>query len=236
VQVVLFAVVDRLTNQITTPWHLLFSVAAVALSFWLARKGRTGLALYLGILGALHLWWNATSRGNWLGILHGGTNDDVELWWMALFTIVAASWALRGQLTAERVTRLVVLLLIVTLMRQRDFIENPFSPFFGFAGIVFIAFSLVWDIATSGSWTNDDSPGLPRISRVFLYLGSILLTATVLNWAVTIHDLDTVEKFTGGTALVGFDRFGKPLIYAAFAIALALPAHAPRARASESAT
>jgi hypothetical protein len=42
-------------------------------------------------------------------------------------------------------------------------------------------------------------------------------------------------KFTGGTALVGFDRFGKPLIYAAFAIALALPAHAPIARASESA-
>ncbi len=164
-------------------------------------------------------------------MLHGRTNDDVELWWMALFTATAAWWALRGTLSAERVTRLVVVLLILSLMRQRDFIENPFSPFFGFAGIVFIAFSLVWDIATSGAWTNGDSPALPRISRVFLYLGSILLTATVLNWAVTIHDLDTVEKFTGGTALVGFDRFGKPLIYAAFAIALALPAHAPRTRA-----
>ncbi len=70
--------------------------------------------------------------------------------------------------------------------------------------------------------------GLPRISRVFLYLGAILLTATVLNWAVTIHDLDTVEKFTGGTALVGFDRFGKPLLYAAFAILLATPASAGR--------
>ena len=144
-------------------------------------------------------------------------------------------WTIRGRLTPQRVTRLVVLLLIVTLMRQRDFIENPFSPFFGFAGIAFIAFSLVWDIATSGSWTNEDSPRLPRISRVFLYLGSILLTATVLNWSVTIHDHDTIEKFKGGAALVGFDRFGKPLIYAAFAIALALPANAPRARAAESA-
>ena len=236
IQVALFAVVDRLTNDVTTPWQLLFSVATLVLAFVLARKGRGGLALYLGILGALHLWWHVTSRGQWLGFLHGSTHDNVELWWTALFTLAAGWWTLRGELTAARVTRLVVLLLIVTLMRQREFIENPFSPFFGFAGIAFIAFSLVWDIATSGSWTNDDSPRLPRISRVFLYLGSILLTATVLNWAVTIHDLDTVEKFTGGAALVGFDRFGKPLIYAAFAIALALPANAPRTRASESAT
>jgi hypothetical protein len=235
-QVALFALVDRLTNQVTTPYHLLFSTGMLVLSVVLAGRGRRGLALYVGIFGALHLWWNVTSRGNLLEMLRGGGNDAVELCWIAVFTIAAVWWTMRGELTAPRVTRLVVLLLILTLMRQRDFIENPFSPFFGFAGIGFIAFSLVWDIATSGSWTNDDSPRVPRISRVFLYLGSILLTATVLNWAVTIHDLDTVEKFTGGAALVGFDRFGKPLIYAAFAIALAMPAHTPIERASQSAT
>ena len=223
VQLTLFGVVDQMTNKVTGPWHLLFSVGSLVLSGWLARKGRRGLALYLGILGALHLWWTATTRGNVLGLLNGVTDEAVELWWMAMFTAVAAGWTARNELTAPRVTRLVVLLLILTLMRQRDFIENPFSPFFGFAGIFFIAFSLVWDISTSGSWTNADSPNLPRVNRVFLYLGSILLTATVVNWSVTIHDLDTVEKFTGGAALIGFDRFGKPLLYAAFAIALAMP-------------
>lgn len=227
VQLALFALVDRLTNEWTTPWHLLFSAAMLGLSIWLARRGQRGLALYLGIFGALHLWWNVTTRGHWLGILRGSSNEAVELWWMAAFTLAAVWWALRRELSAERVTRLVVLLLILTLMRQRDFIENPFTPFFGFAGIGFIAFSLVWDIATSGSWTNDDSPRMPRISRVFLYLGAILLTATLMNWAVTIHDLATVKKFTGDAALLGFDRFGKPLLYAAFAIALALPATAP---------
>ena len=225
VQIALFGVVDQLTNKVAGPWHLLFSAGSLGLSVWLARKGRRGLALYLGILGALHLWWTATTRGNVLGMFHGVTDEAVELWWMGLFTAVAAWWTARQELTAPRVTRLVVLLLILTLMRQRDFIENPFSPFFGFAGIFFIAFSLVWDISTSGSWTNGDSPHLPRVHRVFLYLGAILLTATVVNWAVTIHDLDTVEKFTGEAALVGFDRFGKPLLYAAFAIALAMPAN-----------
>lgn len=230
-QTSLFALVDQLTNKVTEPWQLLFSVGMLAASVALARNGRRGLALYLGILGALHLWWKATSRGSVLGFLHGTTDDNIELLWMVVFTVVAGWWTLRRELTALRVTRLVVLLLILTLMRQRDFIENPFSPFFGFAGIFFIAFSLVWDISTSGSWTNADSVNLPRVHRVFLYLGSILLTATVLNWAVTIHDLDTVEKFTGGTALVGFDRFGKPLLYAAFAIALAMPPNR-RARAN----
>jgi hypothetical protein len=40
---------------------------------------------------------------------------------------------------------------------------------------------------------------------------------------VTTHDLDSVEKFAGDAALLGFDRFGKPLLYSAFAILLTLP-------------
>ncbi len=220
----LFTLVNQMSGRFTDFWHLALSGALLAVAVWLARRGRAGLALYLGIFGLLHLWWEVTQRDHFLGFLGGWDESAVQLWWLVLITFTAAWWTLRSTLTTARVTRLVVLLFILTLMRQRDFIENPFSPFFGFAGIVFIAFSLIWDIATSGAWTNADSPRLPRTSRVFLYLGAILLTATVLNWAVTIHDLDTVEKFTGGTALVGFDRFGKPLLYAAFAIALALPA------------
>ena len=226
----LFTLIDQLSGRFTEMWHLALSGAMLALALWLARRHRGGLALYLGIFGALQLWWNVTSRGHFLGFLGGGGQDAIALWWTFAVTVAAAWWTWRRALTPERVTRLVLLLFILTLMRQRDFIENPFSPFFGFAGIAFIAFSLVWDIATSGAWTNADSPRLPRSSRVFLYLGAILLTATLLNWAVTIHDLDTVEKFTGGTALVGFDRFGKPLLYATFAIALALPAAARRGR------
>ncbi|MDQ6623599.1 MAG: hypothetical protein M3Y86_08965 [Verrucomicrobiota bacterium] len=222
---ILSQLVQWLTH-FTTPWHFLFSAGALGLSVFFARRRARGIALYLGIVGALHLWWGLTSPGNALAILHGRSNDGVELCWVTVFTLVTVWWLVRRELSAGRVSRLVVLLLIVSLMRNREFIENPFSPFFGLAGVIFIAFTLVWHVATSGSWTNAETPRMPRVSRVFLYLGAILLTATVLNWAVTIHDLNTVEKLTGGTALAGFDLFGKPLLYATFAVALALPAAA----------
>lgn len=217
----LFAATDVLNGPVTVSWHILLSAGAWLGGVYLAGRKRGGeLALYLAVFGAVQCWWEITARGRPLGHLQGGGHEAVELWWIAAVGAVAIWWTARRALAGDRVRQLVVLLLILSVIRQRDFIENPFSPIFGFAGIAFIAFSLCWDIATSGAWTNADTPRLPRTSRVFLYLGAVLLTATVLNWAVTIHDLDTVEKFTGGTALVGFDRFGKPLLYAAFALAL----------------
>lgn len=232
-RVLLFAAIDFMTTRVSTIWHVSLGAGAIAISIWLVRRGKRSLAVYLGIFGALQIWWEATTRGMLLGWLHT-TQDAVEFCWLAVCAVAMLWWLTKRQLTADRVARLIVLLLILSLIRQRDFIENPFTPFFGFAGIAFVAFSLIWDIATSGSWTNGNSAALPRISRVFIYLGLIILTGTVLNWAVTIHDHDTVEKFTGGAALLGFDRFGKPLLYATFAIALARPATRPITSATKS--
>lgn len=219
----LFALVDVLSGQVTAHWQLLMSAGGVAAAAWLARRGRNALALYLGTFGALQIWWHFTSRGNVLEMLGWRGQSPVEFWWVTICFAAAVCWLARRTLTPERIGRLIVILLVVSLMRQRDFIENPFTPIFGFAGTAFIAFGLAWDISTCGSWTNGTSPAIPRLSRIFLYLGFVLITATALNWAVTTHDLDSVEKFAGDAALLGFDRFGKPLLYSTFAILLALP-------------
>jgi hypothetical protein len=141
------------------------------------------------------------------------------------FALVALWWLARGTLTNERAARLLFLVLITALLRQTDFIENPFSPFFGFAGIAFIAFGIVWDSLTIGSWANVGTPTLPRISRIFLYVGYVLLTVTVVNWALTTHDLWTVGRFTGDWAVAGLRRFGVPMLYAIYAVTLSLPPH-----------
>jgi len=107
------------------------------------------------------------------------------------------------------------------------FIEDPFSPFLGFTGVGLIAFGIVWDSLRAGFWANHGSPSLPRVSRIFLYLGYLLFSVAVINWAVTSHDILAVDFYTGKAALGGFGLFGKPLIYAIFAITLAWPAARP---------
>jgi hypothetical protein len=107
------------------------------------------------------------------------------------------------------------------LLRQTDYISNRFSPFVGSGGIGFIAFGILWDALTIGAWANEGSRGLPRVSRIFLYLGYVLMTVTVINWAVVSHDLAAVGHLTGDLGLVGLEAFGKPMLYTIFAIALA---------------
>ena len=150
-----------------------------------------------------------------------------DLWWSLIVAGVALLWLARGRLTRRRAGHLLFVTIILILLGQTDFISNRFSPFFGFAGIAFLAFGLVWDALTIGAWANVDSRALPRTSRIFLYLGYTLLTVAVVNWAVASHDLAAVGRLTGDVGVVGLDRFGRPMLYAIFAVMLALP-HADR--------
>jgi hypothetical protein len=53
-----------------------------------------------------------------------------------------------------------------------------------------------------------------RVSRVFLYLGYALLSVTVVHWAVALHDVAAVSRLTGEASLIGFEFFGRPMVYA----------------------
>jgi hypothetical protein len=75
------------------------------------------------------------------------------------------------------------------LLRQTDILDDPHSPlFFGYSGIGFWL-GILWDVLTAGSWANEGTEGLPRVSRVLMYVGYVLLTVSVVNRALTGHDL-----------------------------------------------
>jgi hypothetical protein len=147
-----------------------------------------------------------------------------------LCLLLGAIWLVRGRLTDGRVAGLLLVLLTTALLRQTDFISNRFSPFFGSGGVWFIAFGLAWDALTIGAWANQSTQVLPRVSRVFLYLGYSLLTVTVVNWAVSVHDLTAISRLTGEAALDGLLVYGRPMLYAIFAMTLAAPDQATRVR------
>ena len=213
VQTLLLEGVRVLPPFATRNWHLALGAAAIVAGLRRVRRGRGAAAPYLVVFGLLLIYDVLTGANGPLRAWQVRDAWAVEAWWLPLIGVGYVRLARRASGTARAAEALLFALLVLTLMRQRDFIENPFTPLFGFAGAAFVAFGLLWDIATQGAWTNVDTPGFPRLTRTYFYLGFILLTASVLTWAVATHDLDGVQRLTGGAALAGFDRFGKPLSY-----------------------
>ncbi|HEX2092648.1 MAG TPA: hypothetical protein VHG28_09615 [Longimicrobiaceae bacterium] len=203
-----------LNRFVTTPWHLVINATALVLAVRMVRRGRRSLALYLGIFGAAHLWYEATHPGRPLAALGWRGGEPEDFWWTLSIAAITLAWVVRGRLTRERSVALLGLVTMTWLLRQTDLLDDPYSPlFFGYSGIGFLAFGILWDVLTAGSWANRETDGLPRVSRVLMYVGYVLLTVTVVNWALTSHDLSTVGQFTGDTAMVGLERFGKPILY-----------------------
>lgn len=204
--------------------HLVVEGLALAAAVWLARRGQQGAALYLGIYALMDLKSELSADGMLLGALTSPVPANrAEVWWAVILAGLALGRLVTRRLTRRAAVHLLFLALLLLLLGQTDFISNRFTPFFGFAGIAFLAFGIAWDALTIGSWANVDSRGLPRTSRIFLYLGYILLTVAVVNWAVASHDLTAVGRLTGDIGLVGLDRFGRPMLYAIIAATLALP-------------
>lgn len=86
---------------------------------------------------------------------------------------------------------------------------------------VYWGYSCLWP-----QWANADSPGLPRVARIFLYPGYVLLTVTLVNWALATHDLAKVAQLTDDAARFGLDRFGEPMLYAIYPATLWPASHA----------
>lgn len=205
-------------------WRLLVMAGALALGLRVARRGRAELGAYLAIFGLVGAFRELSQSGRPLGVFSDpDVAARVDLWLLLTLAAFGLTWLARRSLTPQRINRLLLLVLLGLLMRQTDFISNRFSVF-GFAGVGFLAFGLAWDALTVGAWANVESRALPRTSRVFLYIGYVLLTVAVVNWALTTHDLAAQSRLTGEMALAGFTAFGRPIIYAVFAIALSAPA------------
>lgn len=207
------------------PLKLALLGLVLAGAMWQARRGNPALALYLAILSLLQLLYHLEAPGRPLSLFYRSGNEPLHFWWLVLFAATGLVLLLRRRLTSQRAGQLFLVSLMAVLLQQTSFLENPFNPLAeGLAisgGIGFLAFGLTWDALTAGNWANQDSPGLPRTGRIFLYLGYVLLTVTLINWALTSHDLDRLGLFTGGLAAQGLAVFGRPLLYAVFALTLA---------------
>ena len=211
-------------------WTTLVDIAIIAIGVRLARRGRRLVPLFLVMVGGLDLWIKVTAEGRLLGVLEW-TGEAVGFWWTVLAAGLAAFWAARRELDGRRLEALLIVVVLTILIGQAELLEDPFGPFLGLGGVVVIAVGVVWDLLSAGEWANRDTAGFPRASRLFVYLGYVLFSITLIHWALSVHDLTSLEFLTSRGALAGFTLLGQPLLYAAFALVLAA-ALRPRAAAA----
>lgn len=201
----------RLSNQEPAfrPALLALIAAGVALIAW--KRQRYSIAGYALILAweRLLAWLSAPQRP--LAAL-AFDQSEVALWLVLGMAVLALAWWRRGTLTMRRAVYLLLVVLLLTLLDQTDFLDNPFSPLFAFAGVFFLVFSIFWSVLTAGTFANQETPRLPRPARLLLYIGYALLSVVVAQWFLVIHDVPrSVAQATFN--LNGFLIFGLPLAY-----------------------
>jgi len=111
--------------------------------------------------------------------------------------------------------------LMLWLLEAYDLLSDPLSPLLALlrTGALFLAVSLLLSILEAGEYfdLNRGSPGLPRWSRAFLFLGYAIIAALFAHWGSLTHQ----PGYGEGYADTGFLLLGVPLALAAL---LALPA------------
>jgi hypothetical protein len=205
---------STLATEVQPPWQRLCTILFIVAAFILYRRRRYAAGLYLMTTAVNGLWVEITRPGQWLQAIGWSSLDPVIVAWVACLIVWSFLNGLWGKRSLAGPGRLLIALSIVALLRQTDLISSPLAPLFSLTGVAYLAVGMGWDLISSGSWANVDSKALPRISRIFLYLGYILLSIMLVNWAVASHDFTLLDRFTGQAALIGLTLLGYPYLYA----------------------
>ncbi|MBI4671344.1 MAG: hypothetical protein HY741_06705 [Chloroflexi bacterium] len=191
------------------------AIAGVGIAFFAARAKRFTVAAFGMILAwTQFVWWfmeNGRPLQDWR--YH---YQDLDEWLVLALTVVTLYLLARKQLTQTRALALLGLAFFGWVLNFTDFLDNPLSLFFGFAGIFFTAFGILWNVVTAGGrFANFDSPTFPRLSRIVLYLGYVLLTVNVTHWFTVTHNVEE-QVFNTDLTLVGLRIFGLTAAYLVF--------------------
>lgn len=200
--------VSQLITQRSTEIQLVVAggVAYFAVMLW--RRGAPLRGAFFGIT-AYHLTWRT-------GLVYVDLTMPTPLIEHVFFggaLIITAVRYLRGTLTQSQLLGFLFVTICSVLLLNTGFLNNPLSPVLGYAGIIFIAIGVIWDVLFGSSWVNHDSIPYPRAVRLFFYLGYCMLMTIVAFWAVLSQDTWMTNLLTGESALLGMHTFATPALH-----------------------
>lgn len=188
-------------------------IGGYALMRW--RRGAYLQGAFFGIT-AYHLVWRA-----------GMTYFDLTMPTMIIehiffggALILTVVRSMRGTVTPTQLQGFLFVTICSVLLLNTDFLNNPLSPVLGYAGVIFIAIGVIWDVLFGSSWVNNDTDQYPRPVRLFFYLGYCLLMTIVAFWAVLSQDTWMTNLLTGESALLGMHTFATPALHLLYCVML----------------
>jgi hypothetical protein len=178
------------------------------------RKRYTVVAFGVILAWTQGLWW-LMEDGRPLEPLRY-TYSEMDLLLTLAIVALTLYWLVRRELTPGRGLRLFGLAFFAWLLNYTGFIDNPFSILFGFAGVFFLVFSITWSVLTAGGrFANTASPRFPRVNRVILYLGYVLISVSISHWFVVTHDVEQ-QVLNNDINFAGYRIFGLTVAYLVF--------------------
>lgn len=196
------------SNALRDNLYLIMSSVGVVTTLLALRWKRYTVAAYGMLLAWLQFAWWFMESGRPLQDLRYHY-QDLDVWILLALSAITLFWWVRNHLNEQRAATLLALTFFAWVLNFIDFLDNPLALFFGFAGIFFVAFGILWSVLTAGGkFANFDSPPFPRLNRILLYLGYVLLTLNVTHWITVTHDVEqqilNADITLGGLRIFGF--------------------------------
>lgn len=204
-----------LSNWLGDSLYLIMSLAGLVTALIALRWKRYTVAAYGMILAWTQLLLFLMKAG---GPLEALTFHYQQLDLLILIALTALTlyWWSRRELTPQRMLTLLALVVFGWVLNFIDFLDNPLALFLGFAGIFFTVFGILWSVLTAGGkFANFNSIQFPRLNRIILYLGYVLLTLNLTHWYTVTHNIEQTSLNTAIT-LTGLRIFGFAAAYLVF--------------------
>jgi hypothetical protein len=188
--------------------YFILTIAGIAVALIALRRKRYSVAAFGMLLAWTQFVFAFTENGQPLQALRY-KYADIEIWILIALTALTLYWVARRALTPDRALKLLALAFFAWVLHFTDFLDDPLSFFFGLAGVSFTAFGILWGLLTAGGrWgVNSDSPQFPKMSRVLLALGYVLLTVNVTHWFLVTHNVQE-RVMTDEWTMAGLRIFG----------------------------
>lgn len=217
----------------TTPWgapatKAVAGLVVLGLGWWRACRG-DAITGVLAVAFASARLFNLVSAlaPSSVGDFFATSSAGVQT---ALVGVVAASAAVaiaRGRWTRDGVSGVLAAALICVAYPWREWIAEPLAALLGFSTVAVLLVGLAWRALTDGDFVHDDTPALPRATRILLFLANTLFASSVL----ALSALSRLRDAGGGIDLwesLG-DGFAEALLIGAVLWAL-MPGYLSRRR------